>query len=212
MGKAAGAGSVVKRMVDDPMATPAELEARRRKALDRGKPTLLVGKVEAEVRMATLIGGLARLTKLSEAQIAAATRFRSLWDGAQIGAARGIDYGRVRVDGGGAGDAGSVVSIDAFEGYRDAVQALGMIDSRLVELVVCHDMSIHAVARLTEGDAGRGVRRRIEQRLRVAVLRLAVHFGIAGVVAGSRQVRGDGERPSVVEYGERARAGAVAGS
>lgn len=192
-----GLAGMVARLVDDPMVTPAQLAADRaredqRAALTGRRPAVPAGKLRVEVRMATLIGGLARLDGLSEVQVAAAARYRSLWDGVQIGAARALDYGRVRVDGGGAGG-GQVVALDAFEGYRRAVQALGMVESRLFELVVCHDMSVRAVVRAYEGGDGRGERRRVERRLRDALDLLAGHFGLEGAGRGSGIV-GEGER------------------
>lgn len=206
MGKRTAVTGVVTRLVDDPMASVANLEAARRKALDRGRDVLAVGKVRAEVRMATLIGGLARIEGLSEVQVAAAARYRSLWDGVQIGAARALDYGRVRVDGGSAGG-GQLVALDAFEGYRRAVQALGMVESRLFELVVCHDMSVRAIVRAYEGGDGRGERRRVERRLRGALDLLAGHFGLAGEGRGQRIV-GEGERASSWDIAAVAEAGA----
>lgn len=195
--------AIIKRQVDDPMITPAELEARRRRVLERGglkRGEIAPGKVEAEVRLVTLIGGLARLptSKCTEERILAAARYRGLWERAQLGGARAVDYGALRVDtSGGAIDLVLEIGERARAEYVAATQRLGMIGSSLVDRVVLHDMSLRAVARrMGEGEGG-AARGRVEGRLLAGIDLLVEHFGYgAGRGPERGRVRADGEAPS----------------
>lgn len=152
------------------------------------------GLVDVDIRLSTRIGGLARVDGVTEFQMLAAARFRSFWDQAQIGGARAIDYTVPRVDTSGSSQA-SVMNMaeDALAEYSKIVQGLGMLKANLVQMVVCEDMSIRAVARkLGRGDGGRAsVQLRDELMLAVDDLARLLHIGPAQPRGG---IRGEGER------------------
>ncbi|MEO6011995.1 MAG: hypothetical protein ABIQ30_00205 [Devosia sp.] len=126
--------------------------------------------------MVTLIGGLARVTGCSEEQIAAAERYRRLWDRAQ-GRVRTSDYGQLRVDGNRPSDA-AVLGADARREYAAIVQRLGLVASSSLERVIVHDMSLRKLA------ASLGIKRsgngskKVREQLFAALDRLVDHFGV----------------------------------
>lgn len=127
---------LVERMVDNPMLTDGLAAS--------GTGHL---RIAVTVNLVTRIGGLARVQGLNAAQIEAAARYRQLWEAAQLGGGQAIDYGRVRVDTSGPGaDGGLGGAIDALDGYRRAVQAVGMIGAALLDQVVCQEMSLVTLA------------------------------------------------------------------
>lgn len=130
-----------------------------------------VGKVSAAMNMVEYIGGLARLKGASEMQIMAAAKYRMTYERAQIGGARAIDYAAVKVDTSGPrDDALSGRVADDLERYKQAVRYIGMIDSALVERVVCHDQP------LTTRGMGARVRARAKDDLFRVLDDLAEHF------------------------------------
>jgi hypothetical protein len=185
---AAEVAVVSRRMVDDPMLTSAE-HAHRAQV---GRAV----KVEVDIRLASLIGGLARMRR-TPAQEQAAARYRGLWERAQIGGARATDYSAVRVDSSGPSEAAVwEMGEDARRGYGAAVRALGMVGSAVVEKVVCHEMSVRQAAEALGWGQGGAGRSRVLRLLREALAVLALHFQEAGVVRGSARLRMEGERPS----------------
>jgi len=170
------------------------------------------GLVEVDIRLSTRIGGLSRIKERSEFQILAAARFRSDWDQGQIGGAKAIDYSQVRVDTSGSpADAVTAMGEDARRGYSAAVQRLGPIKSNLVQLVVCDNLSLRAIARkLGLPDSG-PARESLKQSVLDAVDVLAKHYRM-GPAAGRQKIRAEGERPTdwggdqsgAVEESERA--------
>jgi len=182
---------LVERMVDNPLDT-------------EGQATAGAGyrKIRATVNMVERIGGLARVKGLTEVQIEAASRYRRMWEGAQLGAGGAIDYGRVKVDTSGPGaDGGLAGSMDALEGYRRAVDALGMTGSALLDQVVCQDKSLRDVARKRGGLGGRA-RSGIDAELRATLDRLADHLRLVG--RGVRApMRFEGARPTTLVDGAR---------
>lgn len=185
---AAEMAAVSRRVVDDPMLTSAEHAHRAR-----------IGRavtVEVDVRLASLIGGLARM-KRTPAQEAAAARYRGLWERAQIGGARATDYSAVRVDTSGPSEAAVwETGEDARRGYGAAVRVLGPFSAAVVEKVICHEMGVRQAAVALGWGQGGQARGRLLLVLREALAKLAVHFHAAGVVRGSRRVRMEGERPT----------------
>lgn len=158
------------RLIPDPTMTDAEYFHQR-----QTKSGPQVGKVVASINMLELIGGLARIRGRSEAQEAAAGKFRLLHERAQIGGARAMDYAAVKVDTSGPSqDGSSDRGEDARRQYKDAVRYLGMVRSGLVERVVVHDQSISALA----GKNSRA-RSKITEDLLAAIDDLAVHFKLA---------------------------------
>lgn len=176
---------LVERYVDNPLDTEGLREAGAGQR-----------RIKVTLNMVDRIGGLARVRGLSEAQIEAATRYRQMWEGAQLGAGGAIDYGRVKVDTSGPGAEGGLAgSMDAFDGYRKAVQALGSIGSALLDQVVCQEMSLRQAARKRNiGDGGRGFIEFTADLRRVLDL-LVLHLGLEAT--GKRSsMRFDGARPT----------------
>lgn len=185
---------IVERQVDDPMLTPAELEHRRAmrmRKLERGwvpgRDDPPPGKILAQVKLTTLVGGLARIKGRTDAQVMAAARYRGLWDRIQIGPARAIDYAKVRVDTS-AGPVDLVLSMgdEARQEYRRAVQRLGPLGSKLVEDVVCLDRSLRDIARCMEGGDGGQARLRVERAVLAQIDVLVDLFGYGAVQARER--------------------------
>lgn len=143
--------------------------------------------VMADKNMAVLIGGFARIADRSEMQTLAAAKLRMLHERAQLGGARALDYGAVKVDTSGpSGDIIEVIGAKARKEYMDTVQALGLMKSSVVERVVIHDMSLRDLAIALElGDSG-GARKAAKRQLIDAVNGLVDHFGLRPG-AGARQ-------------------------
>lgn len=149
-------------------------------------------KVTLAVNLRLLVGGLARVTGLSEAQLGAAAEYRRLFEASLIGAAGATDYAQPMVDTSAKATNPADGGIDARRRYAEAVRRLGMVASSLVEQVVCHEMSIRAVARAVEGNDGDQARQRVLCRIRAALDVLVKHFGL--LPQGRDGVRADGPR------------------
>lgn len=150
-------------------------------------------RVRATINLVERIGGLARVKGLSDAHIDAAARYRMMWENAQLGAGQALDYGRVRVDtSGGGSDGGLSRSIDALEGYRRAVQAVGMNGSALLDQVVCQGMSLRDVARRRGQSGGGRAQMELARTLLAAVDRLVRHLNL-GALATGHGLRSEGE-------------------
>jgi hypothetical protein len=131
-----------------------------------------VGKVMVAVNLNEMIGGLARIDSRTEIHVEAAMRYRNLFDRAQIGGAKALDYAAVKVDTSGPSElAVFEVGADARSSYSAAMRHLGMLRSSLVERIVCHDQSLGAVA----GRSG-AARARVRNDLFTALDDLAVYF------------------------------------
>lgn len=157
------------RLRPDPYLTDAEFYARRQRQLGPA-----AGYVPVRVNLSEAIGGLARI-RHSQSQEEAAAKFRGLWERAQIGGARAIDYAAVKVDT--SGPSTTIVTdhgLAARRGYTAAVRHLGIASSSLVERVVIYDMPISRIAGI-----GARARARTTDALLVALDDLAVHFGLA---------------------------------
>ena len=142
--------------------------------------------IKADKNMMVLIGGFARISDRTEEQTLAAAKLRILHERAQLGGAKALDYGQVRVDTSGpTEEAVAEIGARARKEYMDAVQELGMLQSSVVERVVIHDMSLRELAATLElGDSG-GARKAAKRQLFEAVNHLVEHFGLrAG--AGAR--------------------------
>ena len=204
---------IKRRLVENPLRTAATYEHELLQAADGeaaapkdaaevvvwqdGEGNVVAGMIEADVNLTTMIGGLARIRGRSEAQILAAAKFRGLFDRAQIGAARAIDYTAVRVDVSGSPD-NSVAETGemARRKYSEAVQCLGMVQSSILEKVVCYDVSLRDIARgLGEGEGGQA-RERTKKRVLAAVDIIVEHFGYVGTAPGKTRMRSEGQAPS----------------
>lgn len=84
--------------------------------------------------------------RLDEAQYEAGTRFRAIYERAMIGAGRGIDYARVRVDGGKPGDPLSDDCANAHLELSRLARALGMIGYQVVQAVAGHGEPVSSLA------------------------------------------------------------------
>lgn len=159
----------------------------------------LPATVPVAVNMRSLIGGFARVAGRSEAQTAAAARYRWLWERSRIGGARATDYGQVRVDTSGASqDLVLEIGETARRRYQEAVRLLGMRRSRLVELVVCEEMSIREVARLLTGSqTGEAGRRQLTRMLVESIDALVPLFGLDGRGPERAQLRAEVETPGI---------------
>ena len=83
---------------------------------------------------------------LSEAHYRAGTRFRALYECAQIGGARGIDPAKVKVDGGRAGDPLGVSVAEAHRELGRLYGWLGEAGSRIVERICGQGMTVTELA------------------------------------------------------------------
>lgn len=117
--------------------------------------------------------------RLTEAQKAAGDRFLEIWDRAEIGGARAIDYGRVKVD----------VSFE-YRGLDPAVMgatdklagicgALGRRAYMLLVHVIGMRMSIFDLARRADGTVDQALGRHLSASVKDALDDLIDHFGVA---------------------------------
>lgn len=156
-------------LLPDPYLTDAEYFARRQR-----QPGPHVGKAPVLVDRLDLIGGLARLGGATEAQEAAAARYRMIHERAQLGGAKAIDYTKAKVDTSGQSESAVIeIGAAARAEYSAVVRRLGMIRSNLVERVVVYDVPISAMAR------GGRARDRLKRELFAVLDELAVFFRLA---------------------------------
>lgn len=153
------------RAVDDPYEAGAKLTAR-------------VNVAEHPLEW------LAARKKIDLVQYNAGARFRALFERATIGSARGIDPGKVKVDGGGAGDP---LDAGVAEAHQQIKLIKGLVDTvsmRLIMLIAGEGRTIAAVA---ETWPMRGVQAAramyISERFREALSALA---GVMGIEAEAR--------------------------
>lgn len=180
-----GPAVLVQRRVENPMRTEAMLHA----ALDAGEEGGVAGWIDASVNLVTMIGGLARFKSLTREQQVAAARYRSLFERAQIGSARATDYAAVRVDTSGSSRDVVEDGAAARSEYAATVKRLGLMQSSLLEKILCHEMSLRDIARaLGEGNGG-AARGRVQRQVLGIVDVLVDHFG-----RGHRRLRAEGER------------------
>lgn len=204
--KPGGLRHIGKRLVENPHRSDALVadEFRVLEAAGIEDRRKLPGFIEADVNLATMIGGLARVKDVSEAQKHAAARLRGLYERSLIGAARAIDYAAVRVDVSGVTRSDDVDrGLDARAEYETAVKRLGAIHASLVLPAVLEDQSLRALARrVGEGQGGAAIER-VKVRLLEGVDVLVRHFGFGGAPAGRGKVRADGDVPLMFSPGER---------
>lgn len=133
--------------------------------------------IQAPMNMVELIGGLARVQGVNKAQINAAAKYRALHERAQLGGGRATDYSAVKVDTSGpTEEMVEAIGAQARAEYMEAVQALGMQQSSLIERVIVHDVSLREIAvSLGLGDSG-GARKKARAMLFEALNKLVDHF------------------------------------
>jgi len=190
---------VARRRVDDPSVSMAQFYADKA-AFPNARD---LGKVKADVNMVLLIGGLARMRR-TEAQGEAAARYRSLYEAAALGMAKAIDYSQARVDTSGV-SASAVTDhgIDARRKYAEAMNCIGMVGARVIELVVIGDMSIQDAARRMGQGKGGAARERTKAMLFRALDLLIPHFNIHDIRGEGAKVAGwqDGSRQTFTRDG-----------
>jgi hypothetical protein len=161
---------VEQRMIENPLTTDGLVDAALSAGEDGPRWT------PAAVNLVTMIGGLARIKGLSDVQKAAAGRYRSLFERAQIGGAQATDYSAVKVDVSGSGRDIVEDGAQARREYLIARRRLGPFQASLLERVICMDVSVREMARsMGEGNGGRGMQR-TRRRLLEAVDDLVQHF------------------------------------
>jgi hypothetical protein len=184
--KIAAETGVEKRMVDNPLRTTAtylaEIDAAAKEP----------GRIEVNVKMATLIGGFAKVRGRTEAETLAAAKFRGLYERAQLGGARAVDYEAVKVDTSGpTEEAIFEIGDKARREYMGAVMRLGMDASSIIEQVVVHDMSVRDLCRARGEGEGGAARDRMTKRLREATSALSDHFGYSGTARDRSKIRAE---------------------
>lgn len=157
--------------------------------------------IDAKKNLALTIGGLSRIADRTIEHTLAATRLKMLHEQAQLGGAKAQDYSAVKVDTSGPSqEAVAEMGAAARQQYADAVQAIGMIKSSVIERVVIHDQSLRDLAHGLElGDSG-GARRKAKHQLFDALNSLVDHFGLrAGAGARPRNRQWSDGSKSVIE-------------
>lgn len=181
-------------MVPNPLRT----DATYRQELEEKPLEQQPGMIQVDVKMATLIGGFARVKGRTEAQTLAAARFRGLYERSQLGGPKALDYGAVKVDVSGPSESAVFeIGDQARREYIGAVQRLGMIKSSIVEKVVCHDMSVRDLAKAYGAGEGGAARDRMTKQIREAIDDLTEHFGYAGRAPERTKTKAWGETPTL---------------
>jgi len=129
------AGSIQNAVIDNPDWRP---DLHGEKAFPR--------KITAAVNIReSAIAALAAKGALNQAQVAAADRFRALWERMGGMGAGAIDYSREAVDGGGRHEAVSIAQIDAGRELKRCRLLLGEYGYSLVRLVAGERRSLHEI-------------------------------------------------------------------
>lgn len=101
-------------------------------------------KVEVNSRESG-IATLAARGQLNPAQVAAATRFRSLWEAMGGRGAKAIDYSRTPVDGGAAVEPIRIGQLEAGRELKRCREKLGEYGYNLVRLIAGERRSLHEI-------------------------------------------------------------------
>lgn len=119
---------------------------------------------------------LASRNKIDAAQVAAANKFRALWEAMGGKGASAIDYGRDHVDGGKSADPISERQINAADELRRAHRKLGDQGYWLVSRICGEGFSLHEVVRPTGSKRSKLA---AANNLRACLDKLAELWGIA---------------------------------
>jgi hypothetical protein len=166
---------VVERSIENPLVTDALIAEKPRARWMHGY-----------VNMVTLAGGAARMKGLSEAQLAAAVRYRQLSDAATIGGSRATDYSSPKVD---VSASGRDPAEDGALARREFVVArryIGPLLWSVLDRVICDEMSVREAADAMGKGGGNG-QLLTSRRVRDGLDGLVEHFA-----RGRRGVRGEG--------------------
>lgn len=164
---------IIRKMIDDPMMTDAQ--ASHLRSLRPNSPN--IGKIYAEINAEELYGGFHRYKKASEGQKAAAARYLNIFNSMTIGGARAVNLEEPIVD---TSFKHSSIDADYFaqaqQEYKEAVQAVGVVASALIQQVVIESIPQRQLAKLHGLSDSAGGRRAIETRVYDAMEKLAEHF------------------------------------
>jgi hypothetical protein len=179
------------RKVDDPMMTDAEFHHQRREFPD----AVHLGKIEAKMNMATLIGGFSRFPGRTRLQEAAAMRFNTLAERAQLATARATDYSQPLVDSSGPQD--DAILLRSDEARREMAglrKSIGDEPFELLHRVIVEQTSARDIAR-AGGDApsGRQVAQ-IGNRVKEGLDRCGDYWGLSGAAPDRTKIRREGQR------------------
>lgn len=120
------------RVVDDPLEPGAKLKA-----------TVNLAEHPLEMMLAR--------RRLTQAQYEAGVRFRAIFEAAAIGPGRGIDPGRIKVDGGRCGDPLSDAVLHAQFELRRLSGAIGMVGDRIMSAVAGAGLPVSELAQRWPG-------------------------------------------------------------
>jgi len=141
--------------------------------------------------------------RLSDAHYAAAVRFRAIYERAEIGAARGVDFTREAVDGGaGPRDVLTDGVVQAHKDLARIARVLGSVGGRLVERVCGAGVPIETLALTWPMEAAARARMDyLTHRLKEALEVLASEvWGATGPARG--RIVGDGARGAFDPFAE----------
>lgn len=148
-----------------------------------------------------LLGRLAKLGTISQAEQAAGEQFYADWYFGGLAASGVIDSGRVVVDGGRGFDM-TARQMDALQRYHRAVQALGMMLSQVMTDVVLMGEPLQSYGRRRFGSVSPKLAvRDATTALKLALAQLVLHYTARG---GMRSGMVDGARPRIMGRGEGA--------
>ncbi|MET3925958.1 hypothetical protein [Devosia sp. 2618] len=169
--------------VDNPHASYAQTLHDEQSGVERP------GKIIVPVNLRTQLGGFAKFAG-TELQNETVRRFKTIFEGAQIGGARACDPSVEPVDGGGVRQDGSqIFGADARQAYSAVSTLLGKDDTKRLEMVAIGEKGPTQYAAWRTGNAKPNARlvAKHKHELRIIVLRLAHHWKMAATVDGRRE-------------------------
>jgi hypothetical protein len=155
------------RVVDDPFP---DADGRRAKVT-------VAANVKADVLVMMQAKGV-----IDDAQSTAGMRFRSLYEHAEIGGARGVDHARPVVDGGcGVQSGASAVAADAIREMAEIRRTVGDAPTHILVALIGEGVTITDYAtRLNGGHPSSLMRDNVSCMLRAALDGLIAYWGVGG--------------------------------
>lgn len=152
---------------------------------DPHEPT---NRIAVMVNTANPVARMRRDGRLDEAEVSAAELYLDLASRAQIGGAQAIDYAKPKVDGGKLGQPLSCGVMDAHRQLAEISRVVGMVGTRLLDLIVVQERGPLHCARILYGrqpdgtprEPTQGEERYITLRFREALREIVDHFGLVG--------------------------------
>lgn len=161
------------KLVDDPGMAPAEVLHQRELKPD----SVNLGKVYATVNLREILGGFCRYKDTTAAQQEAVRRFKSIYEGMQVGGARAVDLTQPIVDTSfSPATINMVYGEQAKQQYRGIVRDLGAVKSSLIEKVVIYDRSQRSLADDLKLSRTSGGQAAVKRRVLEAVDELSRYF------------------------------------